>query len=96
MGKKYVVRLTEQQLVNLISEQLGSDVIAKFIKNMLSTGGSNTDTPSKDSDINIPVDDKSTSKTSGSVESNWKDVTKQVIDEFEGGYWNHWQCKNHP
>jgi len=102
MGKKYVVRLTEQQLANLISEQTGSDVVAKFIRNILSNSDSkisdksDTDTKSKDSDTNIPVDGKSTSKTSGSVESNWNDVTKQVIDNFEGGYWNHWQCKNHP
>jgi hypothetical protein len=34
--------------------------------------------------------------SSGDVDSNWMDVTKKVIDNFEGGYWNHWECKNHP
>ena len=38
----------------------------------------------------------SSSNTSGSVESRWMDVTKKVIDNFEGGYWNYWECKNHP
>lgn len=33
---------------------------------------------------------------SGGVEDRWMDVTKKVIDKFEGGYWNYWQCKNHP
>jgi hypothetical protein len=26
--------------------------------------------------------------SSGSVDSKWENVTKKVIDEFEGGYWN--------
>ena len=39
---------------------------------------------------------KSNSTPSGDVSSNWMDVTKKVIDNFEGGYWNHWECKNHP
>lgn len=58
---------------------------------------SNTDkaTGSKDSQ-NSNKDTKTTSNSSGSVESKWMDVTKQVIDNFEGGYWNHWECKNHP
>ena len=36
------------------------------------------------------------STSSGSVEDRWMDVTKKVIDNFEGGYWNYWECKNHP
>jgi len=42
--------------------------------------------------------EKSNNKTSsnGSVDSDWMDVTKKVIDNFEGGYWNYWECKNHP
>ena len=27
-------------------------------------------------------------KNSGSVDSKWDNITKKVIDEFEGGYWN--------
>lgn len=33
---------------------------------------------------------------SGSVEDRWMDVTKKIIDKFEGGYWNYWECKSHP
>jgi hypothetical protein len=36
------------------------------------------------------------STSSGSVEDRWMEITKKVIDNFEGGYWNHWECKNHP
>lgn len=30
------------------------------------------------------------------VNSDWSEITQKIIDNFEGGYWNHWQCKNHP
>ena len=82
MGKKYVVRLTEQQLANLISEQTGSDVVAKFIRNILSNNDSkisdksDTDTKSKDSDTNIPVDGKST----GSPIIKGGDTTFMTLD----------------
>ena len=40
---------------------------------------------------------------SGSVEDRWMDVTKKIIDKFEGGYWNNDKtqpadkiCANHP
>lgn len=36
------------------------------------------------------------STISGSIESNWMEVTKKIIDNFEGGYWNYWECKDHP
>jgi hypothetical protein len=96
MGKKYVVRLTEQELASLITKQLldpkGDNVLGNFIKGVL--GGksdSNTDTSTTNGS-------KSSSSTSsgGSVDSKWMDVTKKVIDNFEGGYWNYWECKNHP
>jgi hypothetical protein len=32
----------------------------------------------------------------GGVDSNWMTITQKVIDTFEGGYWNYWECKNHP
>lgn len=32
----------------------------------------------------------------GDVDSNWMSITEKVIDKFEGGYWNYWECKNHP
>jgi hypothetical protein len=96
MGKKYVVRLTEQELASLITKQLldpkGDNILGNFIKGVL--GGksdSNTDT----STTSGPKSSSSTS-SGGSIESKWMDVTKKVIDNFEGGYWNYWECKNHP
>jgi hypothetical protein len=66
-------------------------------KGFSSTGDSKSTTDKKeDSTTNTTTNKKVISNTSGSVESNWMDVTKKVIDNFEGGYWNHWQCKEHP
>lgn len=39
-------------------------------------------------------DDKEGVNASGS--DDFMTITKKVIDNFEGGYWNHWQCKSHP
>ena len=86
MGKKFTVRLTEQELIDLITKQITGKDSMDILKDILS-GVSNTPKTSSNSSVN---------KSSGSVESEWNDVTKQIIDEFEGGYWNHWQCKNHP
>ena len=47
-------------------------------------------------DAGDPASSSSISPTSGSVESNWMEVTKKIIDNFEGGYWNYWECKDHP
>ena len=95
MGKKYVVRLTEQELADLIAKQLidpkGANLIGNVIKGILG-GKSSSDTDGKSSSTTT----SSSSSSSGSVESKWMDVTKKVIDNFEGGYWNYWECKNHP
>ena len=93
MGKKFKVRLTEQELIDLITKQITGMDSLDILKNILSGASkspkTNGTTPEKKSD-------SPTVKSTGSVESKWDDVTKKVIDEFEGGYWNHWQCKNHP
>lgn len=31
----------------------------------------------------------------GTLDSVWAMFVNKVIDNFEGGYWNWWQCKNH-
>jgi hypothetical protein len=31
----------------------------------------------------------------GTLDSVWTMFVNKVIDNFEGGYWNWWQCKNH-
>jgi hypothetical protein len=94
MGKKYVVRLTEQELASLITKQLldpkGDNILGNFIKGVLGGKSSSSDSSSSGDTS------KSSSGPSGSVESKWMDVTKKVIDNFEGGYWNYWECKNHP
>ena len=97
MGKKFKVRLTEQELIDLITKQItGSDsmdilkgILSGASKSKKTSGTTPETTPEKTSGSPII-------KSSGSVESKWNNVTKKVIDEFEGGYWNYWECKNHP
>jgi hypothetical protein len=93
MGKKIKVRLTEQELIDLITKQITGSDSMDILKGILSKASTspktNGETPEKTSG-------SPTVKSSGSVESKWNNVTKKVIDEFEGGYWNYWQCKNHP
>lgn len=77
MGKKYVVRLTRQELVNLISEQIGDDSLSKFIKNMLSTGDSDSTTQSSDSTTQSKTFDKS---SAGSPIIKGGDTTFTTLD----------------
>jgi hypothetical protein len=60
MGKKYVVRLTEQELADLITKKLldpkGENLLGNYIKGILgdkSKSGDSTSTQSKDSSSNI-------------------------------------------
>lgn len=74
--------------------------IDDFFK-QLSTGFKSSSSEKEDNkedskDDSKKEDVKVLNNATGSVESNWMDVTKKVIDNFEGGYWNHWQCKGHP
>lgn len=67
-----------------ITEQQLAKVIGNFLKSFKKgeKGGSSSNSTS--------------SLGSGNVQSRWNEITKKVIDNFEGGYWNYWQCKNHP
>jgi hypothetical protein len=84
MGKKFKIKLTEQEFTDLIVKGL-LDIIS----------GSKSETPSSTSSSS-QNSTSSTKPSTGSIESKWMDVTKKVIDNFEGGYWNYWECKNHP
>jgi hypothetical protein len=95
MGKKFVVRLTEQQLADLIAKNiLGGE--GDFLKGLMRGMKGGDEKSSTSSSSSSDSSGKSSSNTSGSVSSKWDDVTKKVIDNFEGGYWNYWECKNHP
>jgi len=86
MKKQKVIVLTEQDLYGIIDKILSATGLSS--KDIFGGGG-------KEKSLSTS-DGKSSSNTSGSVASKWMDVTKKVIDNFEGGYWNYWQCKNHP
>jgi hypothetical protein len=47
-------------------------------------------------DLGDPVKPKSSNDIVITAPDWWISMTKKVIDNFEGGYWNHWECKNHP
>ena len=92
MKKQRVIVLTEQDLSNIIDKVLSTvGVSADDIFKGLKGKGNKSTSDSSSSDSS-----KKSSSTSGSVESKWMNVTKKVIDNFEGGYWNYWECKNHP
>ena len=87
MSRKFKVRLTEQEFGELLAKSLIDKILG---------GGLNKDSIAKILSGGASSNEKPSSNTSGSVESRWMDVTKKVIDNFEGGYWNYWECKNHP
>jgi hypothetical protein len=93
MKKQRVVVLTEQDLSDILGKVWSAaGISAKDIFGGLSGKDDKSTSDSSSSDSG----GKSSLSSSGSVESKWMDVTKKVIDNFEGGYWNYWQCKNHP
>ena len=87
MGKKFVVRLTEQEL----AQMLAKSILDRELKKIIGAKGSKSTSTSS-----TEKSDTQSFKSSGNVSADWNEVTKQVIDNFEGGYWNYWQCKNHP
>ena len=88
MSKKLLI--TEEEKNNIkslynINEQGAGDALkglADTIVNMLKTGdfGNKIKSAIGKFDLN--------DISSGSVDSKWDKITKKVIDEFEGGYWN--------
>ena len=46
------------------------------------------------SDTDVPG--KIMGKFTGTVDSVWDMIANKVIDNLEGGYWNAWQCPDHP
>jgi hypothetical protein len=87
MSKKLLITEEEKNeiksLYNL-NEQAGAALtsLADTILNMIKTrnfGGDSSDSSDLTNLLNI---------NSGSVDSKWSKVTKKVINEFEGGYWN--------
>ena len=83
MSKKFLITENEKnQIKSLynINEDMLSDfmsIIKSEMIKVLKNSGTNNNSGSVDSNNN-----------SGSVDSKWNKITKKVIDEFEGGYWN--------
>ena len=87
MSKRFIITEEEKNdiksLYNINEQDTTSDdggfLIKAFEKFMFPKSGS-TENSSGDSYLN--------DTSSGSVDSKWMNVTKKVIDNFEGGYWN--------
>jgi hypothetical protein len=88
MSKRIIITEEEKNEIKSlynINEQGAGDILkslADTIVNMIKTGkfGDDDNDENEDSYLN--------DTNSGSVDSKWSKVTKKVINEFEGGYWN--------
>jgi len=76
MKKKKVIRLTEQDLVNIIKKMIGG-----------LAGTSLDDLGKNNTDISDTTSNKTKTSSSG-VPSNFGKVVDKIIDEFEGGYYH--------
>jgi hypothetical protein len=74
MSKKFIITEEERNEIKSLYKinEGAGDIIPVFIKSLL----------------NSITGDKNNNTSSGSVDSKWDKITKKVIDEFEGGYWN--------
>ena len=98
MAKRFII--TEDEKNNIkklynINEQGAFDVALKaandYVQKQLNKpGGPTFDKPSTSSTSSTSQtnDSNLNSTSTGSVDSKWDKITKKVIDEFEGGYWN--------
>jgi hypothetical protein len=98
MSKRFII--TEDEKNNIkklynINEQGAFDVALKaandYVQKQLNKpGGPTFDKPSTSSTSSTSQtnDSNLNSTSTGSVDSKWDKITKKVIDEFEGGYWN--------
>lgn len=79
MSKKLIITEEEKKDIKSlynINEQISFDSIIEYLGELLKNMGKK--------DISSYLN----KTNSGSVDSKWDNVTKKVIDEFEGGYWN--------
>ena len=91
MAKRFIITEEEKNdiksLYNINEQDTTTDdggfLIKAFEKFMYPKSGSTVN-----SSGNSSGDTYLNDTSSGSVDSKWVNVTKKVIDEFEGGYWN--------
>jgi len=89
---KKLYNISEQGIINI-----ALNAADEYIKQQFSKPGGPTFNNSSTSNTPSTPSTPSTSQTNdsnlnststGSVDSKWDKITKKVIDEFEGGYWN--------
>jgi len=80
MSKKLIITEEEKKDIKSlynINEQISFDSIIDYLGDLLKNMGKEKPKPKS-----------SVVTSSGSLDSKWDKITKKVIDEFEGGYWN--------
>jgi hypothetical protein len=84
MSKKLII--TEEERNNIKSLYNVNEIFdaQTIINRLLKRLDDKFKKPESESNTNSDLN----KKNSGSVDSKWENVTKKVIDEFEGGYWN--------
>jgi len=88
MSKKFIITEEERNEIKSlykINEGAG-DIIPIFLKSLITS----PDDKKEDDEEDDEEDNESylNDTNSGSVDSKWDKITKKIIDEFEGGYWN--------
>ena len=84
MSKKLII--TEEERNNIKSLYNVNEIFdaQTIINRLLKRLDDKFKKPESESNTNSDLN----KKNSGSVDSKWNKITKKVIDEFEGGYWN--------
>jgi hypothetical protein len=84
MSKKLII--TEEERNNIKSLYNVNEIFdtQTIINRLLKRLDDKFKKPESESDTNSYLN----KKNSGTVDSKWDKITKKVIDEFEGGYWN--------
>ena len=84
MSKKLII--TEEERNNIKSLYNVNEIFdaQTIINRLLKRLDDKFKKPESESNTNSDLN----KKNSGSVDSKWDKITKKVIDEFEGGYWN--------
>ena len=96
MSKKLIITESEKNEIKSlynVKEQTTS-TFGDAIMSLFNKLETKTDDKTKSDNSDKSDDSYLNDKTSGSVDSKWMKVTKKVIDNFEGGYWNGSTPKN--
>jgi len=101
MSKKLIITESEKNEIKglyKLNEETTTPGFGDALMSLFNKLGNKSDksdkTDTDKTDTDKTEDSYLNNKSSGSVDSKWMKVTKKVIDNFEGGYWNGSTGKN--